>query len=171
MRVILITARNEVGARLCFYTCLWFCSQGEEGGVVSQHALQVSRPTTGGKLRGLAWGGSPGPHPGGKLRGQAWEGLRPTLRRGSWGVGPGGSPGPHLGGSPAPHPGGVYFSGPHSWGSPGPHPGGGYPTMHWGRHHPLPPSRWLLLRAVRILLECILVYFFKVFGIVMNPIS
>ena len=23
----LITARNEVGARLCFYTCLWFCSQ------------------------------------------------------------------------------------------------------------------------------------------------
>ena len=24
----LITARNEVGARLCFYTCVWFCSQG-----------------------------------------------------------------------------------------------------------------------------------------------
>ena len=24
----IITARNEVGARLCFYTCLWFCSQG-----------------------------------------------------------------------------------------------------------------------------------------------
>ena len=24
----LFTARNEVGARLCFYTCLWFCSQG-----------------------------------------------------------------------------------------------------------------------------------------------
>ena len=33
-----ITARNEVGARLHFYTCLWFCSQG---GVVSQHALQL----------------------------------------------------------------------------------------------------------------------------------
>ena len=26
--------------RLCFYTCLWFCSQGG-GGVLSQHALQV----------------------------------------------------------------------------------------------------------------------------------
>ena len=25
---LLFTARNEVGARLCFYTCLWFCSQG-----------------------------------------------------------------------------------------------------------------------------------------------
>ena len=25
--VILISARNEVGARLCFYRCLWFCSQ------------------------------------------------------------------------------------------------------------------------------------------------
>ena len=23
-----ITARNEVGARLCFYRCVWFCSQG-----------------------------------------------------------------------------------------------------------------------------------------------
>ena len=23
-----IAARNEVGARLCFYTCLWFCSRG-----------------------------------------------------------------------------------------------------------------------------------------------
>ena len=25
-----ITARNEVGARLCFYTCLWFCSRGSD---------------------------------------------------------------------------------------------------------------------------------------------
>ena len=24
----IFTARNEVGARLCFYTCLWFCSRG-----------------------------------------------------------------------------------------------------------------------------------------------
>ena len=24
----LVTARNEVGARLCLYTCLWFCSRG-----------------------------------------------------------------------------------------------------------------------------------------------
>ena len=35
-------------------------------------------------------------------------------------------------------------------------PGQGvYPSMHWGRH--LPSSRRLLLRAARILLECILV--------------
>ena len=25
---VIFTARNEVGARLCFYTCVWFCSQG-----------------------------------------------------------------------------------------------------------------------------------------------
>ena len=30
-----ITARNEVGARLCFYTCEWFCSRG---GSASVHA-------------------------------------------------------------------------------------------------------------------------------------
>ena len=51
---------------------------GGGGWVVSQHALQVSRPTPGGTLRGLAeGGGSPGPHPGvgGKLRGRAWGGL------------------------------------------------------------------------------------------------
>ena len=33
-------------------------------GVVSQHALQVSRPTPREKLRGIWPGGSPGPHPG-----------------------------------------------------------------------------------------------------------
>ena len=32
----LFTARNEVGARLCLYTCLWFCSRG--GGSASVHA-------------------------------------------------------------------------------------------------------------------------------------
>ena len=38
---------------------------GLPGGWVSQHALQISRPTPkGGGLRGLAGGGSPGPHPG-----------------------------------------------------------------------------------------------------------
>ena len=25
---LLVTAHNEVGARLCFYRCVWFCSQG-----------------------------------------------------------------------------------------------------------------------------------------------
>ena len=31
---VIFTARNEVGARLCFYRCVWFCSQG--GGVPDQ---------------------------------------------------------------------------------------------------------------------------------------
>ena len=36
------------------------------GRVVSQHALQVSRPTPKGKVEGSGWGGgSPGPHLGG----------------------------------------------------------------------------------------------------------
>ena len=45
----IITARNEVGARLCFYTCVWFCSQG----VLFQHALQVV------SQHALQQGGSP----------------------------------------------------------------------------------------------------------------
>ena len=81
--------------------------------MVSQHGLQVS----GGWYPSMPCR-SPGPHPRGKLRGLAW----------------GGSPGPHLGGSPGPH-WGVY--------------------QHALRQ--TPPSRWLLLRAVCILLECILV--------------
>ena len=48
-------------------------------------------------------------------------------------------------GGSRPTPGGIQV---HTWGVV-------YPSMHWGR---TPPSRQLLLRAVRILLECILVY-------------
>ena len=33
--------------------------------MVSQHALQVSRPTPRGEVEGSGLGGSPGPHPGG----------------------------------------------------------------------------------------------------------
>ena len=58
------------------------------GGVVSQHALQVS-------------GGSPGPHPGGRLRGLLVRGV-------CWPT-PWGSPGPHQGVS-RPTPGGLYPS-------------------------------------------------------------
>ena len=29
IKINIFTARNEVGARLCFHTCLWFCSRGE----------------------------------------------------------------------------------------------------------------------------------------------
>ena len=59
-------------------------------GVVSQHALQVSRPTPRGKLRGLVRGVS-----------------RPTSKGELEGSGLGGSPDPHPGGSPGPHHGGL----------------------------------------------------------------
>ena len=86
---------------------------------------------------------SPGPHPEGgvKLRGLASGVSRPSL-----------------GGSPGTHPG--------IRGSLGTHSGlGGLQAHTWGgiqecrgRQSP-PPSRWLLLRAVRILQECIFVSF------------
>ena len=59
------------------------CRRSQGGGVVSQHALQVSRPTPKEEVEGSGLGGSLGPHPGGKLRGLA---------------GGRGSPGSHLGG-------------------------------------------------------------------------
>ena len=129
-----------------------------QGGGVSQHALQVSvyrggipaciaglpahtqekvegsglgggvsRPTPGGKLKGLA-GGSPVPHPG-EVEG---SGLR-------------GSQGPHLGGLQAHTQGGLQA---HTQ---------GVVSQHVLRQTPPTPSRWLLQRAVCILLECILV--------------
>ena len=84
--------------------CRWYpsmpCSRSWGGGV-TQHALQVSRPTPRWEVEGSGQGGSPGPHPGGV--------SRPT-------------------------------------------PGGCIPACP----EAAPPGR-LLLRAVRILLECILV--------------
>ena len=66
------------------------CSRSP-GGVVSQLALQVSRPTPRGEVEGSGGpGGSPGPHLRGKLRGLAGGVSRPTPG--------GGSPGPHTGG-------------------------------------------------------------------------
>ena len=51
----IFTARNEVGARLCFYTCLWFCSQG--GGLLPGGLPGPGMSTTGGwsATRGGAW--------------------------------------------------------------------------------------------------------------------
>ena len=53
------------------------------GGVVSQHALQVSRPTPRGEVEGSGLGGSPGPHFGGSpgphlggLQAHTWRGLQ-----------------------------------------------------------------------------------------------
>ena len=88
-------------------------------GVVSHHALQVSRPTPKGEVEGSGLGGISRPTSRGKLRGLACGGgvSRPTLR----------------GGLQA-HTQGV--------------------SQHALRR--VPPSRRLLLRAVRILLECIL---------------
>ena len=93
--------------------------QVSRGGVVSQHALQVFRPTPWGEVEGSGQGGSPGPYPRGKLRGLAW-GLQ--AHNG------GGSPGPHSGeGVSRPTPGGVSRCTPGVW-SPGPHPGGCIPA-------------------------------------------
>ena len=152
-----ITARRRSLRRLCFYACL----SVHGGGVLSQHALQVVsqhalqqvfrgggipaclagfQAHPGGKFRGV-WpvGGSPGQQPRGKLKG----------------IWPGGSPGPQPRGqvegdlarggrSPGSHQGGGRGGGACSRGSA---PAGGCGD---------PPSR-LLLRTVRILLECILV--------------
>ena len=60
--MILLPPANEVVGRLCFYTCLLFCSQG--GWYPSMHCR------------------SPGPHPGGKLRDLAWGGGLQAHTRG-----------------------------------------------------------------------------------------
>ena len=108
--------------RLCF---THVCHSFHRGMVVvSQHALQVSRPTPMGEversgLGGLqahihggsleVWpGGSPGPHPWGKFRGLAWGVSRHTPRgspspqpEGFHAYTKGWSPDTHLGGIPA----------------------------------------------------------------------
>ena len=71
-------------------------------------------------------------------------GLQAHTQGRSWGVWPGGSPGPHPGGSWGVWPEGVSR----------PTPGGSPACTEADIPH---PSRRLLLRAVRILLECILV--------------
>ena len=68
------------GGKIMFYTCLQFYS----GGVLSQHALQVTRPTARWSLRGLARS-----TPRGKVEGSGWGVSRPTPR---------GVPGPTPGG-------------------------------------------------------------------------
>ena len=117
--IIIFTSRKRSLRRLCFYTCLsvilftvgrgWYPSMHcrwypsipcrSPRGVVSCHALQVSRPTPKGNFRGLAWGGFPGPHPGGEVEGSGLGVLQAHTQ--------GRSPGPHPGGSPGPHPGGF----------------------------------------------------------------
>ena len=105
---------------------------GLQGGGGIPACLAGFQAHTQGKFREIWPGGSPGPHPRGKFRG-IWSGL-----------------------SPRSHPGGVCFRGGGSllpggacfWGVPGP----------WGGVCGDPPGH-LLLRAVRILLEYILVFY------------
>ena len=62
------TARNEIGARLCFYTYLWFCSQGGVPGQVPPGQVppgQVHSP----------WAGT---HPPGQVH------LSPAMHAGIW---------------------------------------------------------------------------------------
>ena len=97
-----IAARKRSLRRLCFYTCLsvlkggWYPSMPcRSPGGVSQHALQVSRPTPKGELEGSGQGG---------LQTYTWGVSSPHLE-GLQAHTQGGSPGPHLGGVSRPTPG------------------------------------------------------------------
>ena len=115
------------------------------GWVVSQHALQVSRG-------GGGWYPSMPCRSGGVVSQHALQVSRPTPKGEVEGSGLGVSrPTPR--GVSRPIPRGVSRSTPRGWSLQAHTWGGGYPTMHRGR----PPSRWLLLQVVCILLECILV--------------
>ena len=48
MYLSVFTARNEVGARLCFYTCLWFCTQGGDLGLCPQGVSNLGGLCAGG---------------------------------------------------------------------------------------------------------------------------
>ena len=77
-RVCLSTGGGGRGIPACLAGGIPACLAGLWRGGVSQHALQVSRPTPKGELEGSGQG----------------RGSRPT---------PGGAPGPHLGGYPSMH--------------------------------------------------------------------
>ena len=127
---------------LCFYTCL---------SVILFTGGDCLGPDPRGEVGGSGQGGCLGPGPRGRLGGSGQGGIRPT---------PGGCPGSHLGGS-----GSVQAhtqkDGAQVQGVSRPRPGG-VQAQAWGC---IPacteadtPNRRLLLRAVRIPLECILVW-------------
>ena len=95
--LLLITARKRSLRRLCFYTCLSVqggipaciaggipaCLAAGLGGVVSQHALQVSRPTPRGEVEGdLARGGLQAHTEGGSWGDLARVGVSRPIPRG-----------------------------------------------------------------------------------------
>ena len=108
--VVIFTTRKWSFAKVMFlhlsvilFTLGWYpstpCSRSPGGGgVVSKHALQVSRPTPRGEGEGDLAGGAPGPHPRRKLRGICLGGLQAHTQ--------GVSPGPQLEGLQA-----------HTWGA------------------------------------------------------
>ena len=110
----------------CRYYPSMPCSRSP-GGVASQHALQVFRPTPR-KFRGLARGGCLQAHTKAEVEGSGLGGGR----------------------SPGPHPEGRGFSRPtpRGRGSPGPHPGESWCIPACAEADP--PSQRLLLRTVRI---------------------
>ena len=135
-----VTARKRSLRRLCFYTCLSVHRRRVVAQhalqVVSQHALQVSSrvyPSMPCRF--------PGPHPGGAW-GSGWGVSRSTLGGGE--VEESGLGGLHS------HTRGDLQA--HTW-------GGCIPACTEAD----PPTWWLLLRAVRILLECILVLLVALF--------
>ena len=97
------------------------------GGVVSQYALQVSRPTPRGRLRGLAGGGVSRPTPRGQIEQSGWGFSRPTPKGEVEGSGWGGGIRAHTRAEDkGSGQGGLQA---HNWGV--------YHSMYWGRH-PLP---------------------------------
>ena len=106
IQVSIFTVRKRSLRRLCFYTCLSFCSRGR---------------------------GSPGPYPEGRLGGLAWGCLQAHTQGRGWGVWQGGSPGPYPGGRLGVWLGGVYSS--IHWGRTPPPPLQQTATAADGTHH------------------------------------
>ena len=143
----IISTSKMSATKQCMYTFLPPANEVCEGYVFtpvchSVHRRGVSRPR--GEVGWSGWGGCLGPDPGG---GWGSDGgvSRPRPKGKIGGSGQGCvCPGPHPAGWTRPTPGGC----------PGPGPGGCIPTC---TQADTPPSRWLLLWVVCILLECILV--------------
>ena len=145
-----ITARNEVGARVCFYRCVWFCSQG---GVPDQ--VHPSRPGTPPGTRYTPQTRSGGYTP----KNRYTPGTRYTPNqvhppRPGTAPGPGTPPDQVHPPGPGTPPGTRYTP----WDQVHPCPGIPPDQVHPPVHPPRDQGDTVYARAVRILLECILVW-------------